>query len=114
MVGTRKTSPIFLKTYDLLLWLLNRTGSFPANHRPALGRRIQETAFALYEALVDASKQPATLDYLIVADAALAKLRTYVRMSLDLKLISVKQYEHACGLMVEVGRLLGGWQRTVT
>jgi hypothetical protein len=50
---------------------------------------------------------------LIAADSELDKLRTHLRMCRDLSLISPGQYEHAARMLVEVGRLLGGWQKTV-
>ena len=44
-----KQSPIFVKTYDLLLWLLGRTARFPKNERFRLAKRLEESAFAFYD-----------------------------------------------------------------
>ena len=49
-----KESPIFVKSYDLLQWLIPRTLAFPRSQRGVLARQVQHHAFALYEALVDA------------------------------------------------------------
>ena len=45
-VQDRKQSPIFVKTYDLLLWLLERSARFPKNERFRMARRLEESAFA--------------------------------------------------------------------
>ena len=50
---------------------------------------------------------------MIAADAELDKVRTHVRLCRDMGLINPGQYEHAAGMLVEMGRLLGGWQKSV-
>jgi len=47
------------------------------------------------------------------ADVTLTKLRFYLRLCRDLELLSPKQYAHAAGRVDEIGRLLGGWIKTV-
>jgi len=37
------------------------------------------------------------------------QLKTLLRLAMELKYISFKQYEHVVGLTDEVGRLLWGW-----
>jgi hypothetical protein len=109
-----KESPVFIKCYDLLRWLIPRTLDFPKRQRGVIARQVQQHAFSLYEALTDAAMdEGATLDHLRRADRHLMKLRKYVRLCRDWHLLSVRQYGYACGLMSEVGRLLGGWIRTV-
>ena len=44
-----KQSPIFAKTYDFVLWLLNLTEKFPKSERFRLARRLEDTAFTFYE-----------------------------------------------------------------
>jgi hypothetical protein len=45
------------------------------------------------------------------ADAKLEMLRTCLRLSMELGFLPFGQYEHASKMVVEVGRLLGGWRR---
>ena len=109
-----KESPIFTKCYDLLRWLIPRTLDFPKRQRGVIARQVQQQAFALYEALTDAAMdEAATMTHLHRADCHLMKLRKYVRLCRDWKLLSVRQYGYACGLMSQVGRLLGGWIRSL-
>jgi hypothetical protein len=108
-----KQSPIFTKTYDLLLWLIPRTLAFPKSQRGVLARQVQTQLFTLYEALVEAGLSETPLPHLRRADASLTKLRTYLRLSRDLQLLSIKQYGYASQQVAQVGRLLGGWLRSL-
>jgi hypothetical protein len=107
-----KQSPIFVKHYDLMLWLIPRTLAFPKSQRGVLARQIQSELFRIYELLVEAGSHDQPRPFLAEVDRGLTRLRTYLRLSRDLRLLSVGQYEHAARLVAEVGRLLGGWIRS--
>lgn len=107
-------SPIFGKTYDFVLWLLNHTEKFPKSERFRLARRLEDAAFEFYELLIRATrtsrrKQAALLD----ADLVLDRLRLYVRLSHARGLFSGDQYAYAAKLLVEIGKLLGGWLKSL-
>jgi hypothetical protein len=104
-----KQSPIFIKYYDLMLWLIPRTLAFPKSQRGVLARQIQSELFRMYELLVKAGTHHQPLSILAEIDQGLIRLRTYLRLSRDLKLLSIGQYEHVARSVAEVGRLLGGW-----
>jgi len=109
---SHRQSPIFVCTYDFLIWLIPRLLAFPRSQRGVLARQLRIQAFALHGALVDAATCPGEdgpLPKLRRADAELTKLRTYVRLSYELELFSSGQYEHAARMLNEIGRLLGGW-----
>lgn len=108
-----RQSPLFVKAFDLMQWLVPRTLAFPKSQRGVLARQVQEHVFALYEALVDAGLADEPLPHLRQADANLAKLRSYLRLSHELSLLSTAQYGYASQQMAEVGRLLGAWIRTL-
>ena len=108
-------SPIFTKTYDLLMWLLPATTKFPREHRFVMARAVQETALRFQERLIEAglggdrTRQHA----LAQADVELDKLRFYLRLSRDMSLITPRQYQHVAEITTEVGRLLGGWRQSM-
>lgn len=107
-------SPIFAKTYDLLLWLLPATTKFPREQRFVLAKAAQETALRFQEHLIEAGVGHGRnrSRALAQADVELTKLRFYLRLSKDLKLLKLNQYRHAAEMVAEVGRLLGGWRKT--
>ena len=106
-----KQSPIFSRTYDFVAWLIPLTVKFPRQQRFVLAAALQREALRFQELLIEAAHQPRPGERLTAADAELDKLRTHLRLCLDLRLISPGQYEHAARHLVEMGKLLGGWQK---
>jgi hypothetical protein len=108
-----KESPIFSRTYDLLLWLLPQASKFPRVHRFGLGERVVKQALDFQEILIRAGlvKNMRT-GLLNDADVQLAILRQNLRLCRDLELLKLNQYEHVSGMLAEIGRLLGGWKKS--
>ena len=74
---------IFTRTYDFITWLIPRTISFPRSQRFVVTRRLQ--------------------------DAALDKVRLYLRLAVRWQWLSEGQYQHVSRMVKEIGDLLGGW-----
>jgi hypothetical protein len=106
-----KQSPIFVRTYDLVKWLIPLTVKFPRHQRFVLATAVQQTALRLQELLIEAVRLPHTTDRLRAADVELDKLRFYLRLSYDLGYINLGQQRHAGQMIAEIGRLLGSWQK---
>lgn len=104
--------PIFPRFADLMAWLLPRVESFPRAQRFLLGNRILDTGFRCHQHLIRARKLngAARTDALLDADVELETLRLQLRLAHDLRCLSTRQYEHAAGLVNEIGRLLGSWR----
>lgn len=109
-----KQSPIFVRTYDLLRWLIPVTVKFPRQQRFVLAEALQRTALNLQEHLIEAGMNAQSGTALHQADVDLTKLRFYLRLCRDLELLSLGQYEHVIRMADEIGRLLGGWMRTLS
>jgi four helix bundle protein len=107
----KQESPLYVRTYDLLLWLIPQVQKFPRTHRFGLAERIQRLALDFQDSLVAAGKSSGETrrHWLHTADVQLAQLRVWIRLARDLKCITIRQYEHAARLVTEVGRLLGSW-----
>lgn len=108
-----KESPIFSKTYDFVAWLIPLSVKFPRQQRFVMAAALQREALRFQELLIEAAHHRRPHDVLIAADAELDKLRTHLRLCRDFSLIGPGQYEHAARMLVEVGRLLGGWQKAI-
>lgn len=114
ILNERKQSPLFARTSDFILWLLNHTEKFPKNERFRMAKRLEDSVFAFYELLIEATRTTKRKRRLLIkADIELEKLRLYVRMSQQRKLTSFSQYRFASGALVEIGKLLGGWLKAV-
>jgi hypothetical protein len=108
-----KQSPIFSKTSDFLLWLLQHTEKFPKSERFRLAKRIEDTAFEFYEDLIRTVKSHDKKRMLLAADLELDKLRLYIRLAHSRKLTNHQQYLFAAESLTEIGKLLGGWLKTM-
>ena len=108
-----KQSPIFSKTYDFVAWLVPLTVKFPRQQRFVMAAALQREALRFQELLIEAAHQQPAKPLLTAADCELDKLRTHLRLCRDFDLIGPGQYEHAARLLTEIGKLLGGWQKTV-
>jgi hypothetical protein len=108
-----ETSPLFAKTFDFISWLLRRAESFPRPQRFVVTHRLQNAALDFQELIVDAEslRSVARLDRLKMADAALNKVRLYLRLCREWEWLNSGQYEHAARMIAEMGRLLGGWMK---
>ncbi len=102
---------IFSRTYDLISWLIPRSLSFPRNQRFVVTRRLQDAALDFQESIIEANRRRGRgrLEYLVRADAALDKVRLYLRLAVRWEWLSEGQYKHVSGMVKEIGDLLGGW-----
>ena len=93
--------------------LLPATENFPRSQRHAFTRRLLDAAFDLRERLEEANirRGRQRLEKLKAADEALSKIRVYLRLAVKWKWLSGGQYKHVAAMLVEIGRLLGGWIR---
>jgi hypothetical protein len=106
-----KQSPIFSKTYDFVAWLIPLTLRFPRQQRFVLAHTLQREALRFQGLLIEAAHQSDPGERLIEADAELDKVRTHLRLCLDMGLVSPGQYAHGAQYLVEMGNLLGGWKK---
>ena len=102
---------VFARCYDLLAWLLPKAEKFPRAFRFNVTQRLMDAALDLQESLCEAQGQrgPARLAALRSADAALGRLRIYLRLVHHWRWLNAGQFEHVSGMVAEIGRLLGGW-----
>jgi four helix bundle protein len=112
----RAEMPIFSRTFDFLTWLLPASNHFPRAHRHTFTQRLLDAAFDLRERLEEANARHDTArrERLERADEALAKVRLYLRLAARWGWLTDGQYRHVSEMVAEIGRLLGGWQKTVT
>ncbi len=104
---------IFARVFDLLEWLVPRGEGFPRKYRHTVTARLLGAALDLPEHLYSAQSRRAKprATALSDADAALNRLRLYLRLAHRWRWLSDGQYEHVSRTVAEIGRLLGGWMR---
>ena len=104
---------VITKAFDLAREMTERTRKLPRDLKFVLGDRMLATAYDVLDTLVEAKYARAKRQLLQRANLLLERLRFQVRLCLEEKLISVRQYEYVSGLVDETGRMVGGWMKSV-
>lgn len=104
-----KEAPLFIHTYDLHSWLLDRLES--RDTHPALRAAVLDHSGKLLEAVSLALARFDTADRLIEADAHATLLRVHLRLASDKRLLDDRQLCHATRRLRDVGRQIGGWRK---
>jgi hypothetical protein len=104
---------IFVKSTQMLRWLLPHCQHFPKAERFATTKRLQDAAFDFQETLylANAHSGRTRLNHLQSADAHLNKLRLYLRLAHEWGWLTGGQYAHVSAMVTELGKMLGGWMR---
>lgn len=103
---------IYQKHYDLMVYSFPIIGRFPQNQRYVLGQQIENAMLAIGMMIVHANKLRQKRAKLFEIDIELEKLRFLIRLSKDLRMMSISKYGHHCERLDELGRLLGGWLKS--
>jgi len=106
-------SPLFARTDELVLWVMRATVRQTREYRASMGRAAQEAALALQRELIAAARRRDKRAALQKADEALHELRVLMRQSQELGLITPNQHAHVSRLVDEIGRLIGGWRKSL-
>lgn len=106
---------LFQKSYDFLLWLYPLINRLPKHHRAVLGRQIEELGLSILLHILSANiargiKRKAI--QLLISEE-LDKLRILIRLTKDLRFISIKQYTYAAEKVNEIGKILSGWMQVL-
>jgi hypothetical protein len=106
--------PLFTRTFDFVAWLMPVSNHFPRSQRFLVTKRLLDAGLDFQEAIVRANHERGTERQrsLKRADELLDRVRLYLRLAERWQWLSGGQYHHAAAMVAEMGRLLGGWQRS--
>ena len=108
--------PVFQKTYDLYKLLHEAVKKFPKSDRYSLGEKCKEIVLHLLEAIINAgnSKKEWKLAPLETALTKLELLKVFIRLAYETRCIPEKHYLNMQERIHEIGRMLGGWRRSIS
>ncbi len=86
---------------------------YPKSERFALVTDIKHSMDRMLERAIEAQKKYYKKTTLQDLDVEIAKLKAYLRLSHDLRFLPPKKYEIWSGMVVEIGKMLGGWLKSV-
>jgi len=97
------------KIYDLLLWIIPQLEKFPKSQKYLLGDRIETLILDIMELIIEAVYTKNKTSFLKDANLKIEKLRYLIRLTMDLKYLSIKKYEYVSKCLNEIGSEIGGW-----
>jgi len=103
-------APIFTACWDLCAWLLKKAraqGSDP------LAQSLAEEGLRLLDTMTLALKNMDREQALDEADVILLRLRLRLRLAVETELLDDRQGQYALRLADDIGRQLGGWQKSL-
>lgn len=107
--------PIFTKLYDFYKNLSQVITSFPKSKRYSLGKRLDQVALDIIELIITARylAREQKLPILQKVSIKLDLLKILLRLSQQTKCLDNNKYQELASQIVEVGRMLGGWIKTL-
>lgn len=111
--GTTNDFMMLQKILDMMEYAYIALRQFPKSEKYALATDIKHCMDLILGYAITAQKRYYKRTTLQEMDVEIAKLRTYIRLAYNLKFISMDKYQNWSDMVVEIGRMLGGWLKTV-
>ncbi len=97
------------KIYDLLLWVIPILEKFPRSQKFLLADKIETSLLDIQDIVIQAVYSRNKVELLSKVNLKLEQLRYLVRLSMDLKYLSIKKYQYISEKINEIGKEIGGW-----
>ena len=104
-----KLTPVVEKHYQIILWMLPKIANFPKDQRFLLADRIERTLLDILEMLLEAVYTRNRREILIKINLKLDVLHFMMRLAHDMRYVNTAAYDYFSRLVLEVGRMTGGW-----
>lgn len=102
------------KVFEMMEYAYVCLQQFPKSEKFALVVDIKRCMDVMLERIIEANKKYYKKTTLQELDVEVEKLKAYVRLSYNLGFLPPKKYEQWSGLVVEIGRMVGGWIKSVS
>jgi hypothetical protein len=102
---------IFQTVYDYMKWVIPTVERFPKSQRFNLAAHITNHSILLMDLVIEAQYSRNRLPLLEKLNTILEKLRLFIRMAKELQFLPFSKYESGTKMLVELGRMVGGWKK---
>ena len=102
--------PIFQLAYKLTLEIHQTTHHFSREYKYTLGQKLKEISAECLDFIILANSQQNKISSLNETRLRLERLRIHIRLSCDLRIITLKKYEFLVRCSEELSKQLYGWQ----
>ena len=114
MRPTDEELPIIRAFYDFVVWINPKIAKFPRDHRFTLGERMENQLYDILENLLRAKYRRDRKALLEEVNLGLEIVRFQIRLAKDFRCLPLKSYGQAVSRITDIGRQVGGWQRSTT
>ncbi len=107
--------PIIMRTHEFYGAISKIVDKLPSLKRQSLGRRVEDKTLELLELLIMAKNAPRAMKaaYLIKATAVNEIISFHLRTLLEQRLANETTIHQLLSKNDEIGRMLGGWRKSV-
>ncbi|MEJ5227172.1 diversity-generating retroelement protein Avd [Thermodesulfovibrio sp.] len=104
---------LYQKVYDFMLYIFPIIDKFPKYEKFALCTHIKSCVLEIMREIIRANKSRNKRPILYDIDVKLEELRCLLKFAHDRKYLSHRSFEHSSKLLSEIGKILGGWIKSV-
>ena len=110
-VKVKKDLLVQQKIYDMILYAYPALEQMPKSQF-SLAQDMKHCMDKIMRLTISANKKYTKRTTLQELDVEVAALKVYLRIAYDLRYLPPKKYEVWSGMMVEIGKMVGGWIRS--
>ena len=103
---------LYQKIYDLMLYIFPILEKYPRGQKWVLAQDIQKSMLDFQKYIIMAHRNYHRREMLEKANVELETIRYLVRLSKDLKFISIRRYGVFCTKLKEIGKIFGGYAKS--
>lgn len=100
---------ILQKVFDMMGYGYTALAQYPKGEKFALVVDIKRCMHLILERVIEANKKYYKKTTLQELDVEVMKLKAYLRLSYNLGFLPLKKYELWSSMVVEIGKMVGGW-----
>jgi len=104
---------ILQKIFDMMEYGYGALAQYPKSEKFALVADIKRSMDRMLERTIEAQKKYYKKTTLQELDVEIMKLKAYLRLSKNLGFLPMKKYQIWSEKVVEIGKMLGGWLKSV-
>lgn len=101
------------KCREMMMYAYQALNQFPKQERHVLGAEIRLSMLRLQRLIITAFKRYHKKTTLTDLDIELQVLKRQVRLAKDLRFIDIKKYQVWAEKLVEIGKMIGGWIKSI-
>lgn len=112
LAKVKKDLLIQQRIYDMILYAYPALEQMPKSQKFSLAQDMKHCMNTIMRLTISANKKYTKRTTLQELDVEIASLKVYLRIAYDLRYLPPKKYEVWSGMVVEIGKMVGGWIRS--